>query len=82
MISFLLNESEALKDLNKNEVRNLKRLSFKYKLTNQHLLYVEQSGEISKYLFSYEMRRILMWAHNEHDHFAVAIILHKLRGQW
>ena len=81
VISFLLNESKALKNLDKNEIRNLKRLSFKYKLTNQHLLYIEQSEEMSKCLFPYEVRRILMWAHNEHDHFAVVIILHKLRGQ-
>lgn len=82
VVSFLLDGPEALKDLGKNESRNIKRLSFKYKLTDQHLLYTEQSGEMAKCLLPHEVRQVLEWAHDEHGHFSIAITLHKLRGQW
>ena len=82
VVSFLLDRPETLKGLGKNEARNIKRTSFRYQLADQHLLYVENSGETAKRLLPFEVKRILTWAHDEHGHFSVAITLHKLRGQW
>ena len=58
VVNFLLDGPEALKGLGKNEIRNVKRMSFRYRLTDQHLLYAESSGEMAKCLLPFEVRRM------------------------
>lgn len=80
--AFLLDGPDGIKDCGRNEAKNIKRLSIHFKLTDQHLLYVEKGGEIAKCALPPEVAVILRWAHDEHGHFSIAITLHKLRGQW
>ena len=35
---------EALKDCGRNEAKNVRRLSVQFKLTDQHLLYIEKGA--------------------------------------
>ena len=80
--SYLLDGPESLKKCGKTEARNVKRLSPKYRLTDQHVIYLEKGGEPSKCALPEEVSGLLKWAHDEHGHFQIPITLHKLRGQW
>ena len=81
MAVFLLDGPDGLKDYRRNEAKNIKRLSIRFKLTDQHLLYIEKGGEVAKCALSSKIAGILRWAHDEHGHFSISITLHKLLGQ-
>lgn len=82
VVNYLLDGPECLKEHGSNKARAVKRQSFRYRLTDQHLVYLEDDGRPAKCLLPHEVYRILVWAHDEHGHFSVVITLHKLRGQW
>ena len=79
---FLLRGSEALVECGRNEAKNVRRMSLHFRLTNQHLVYIEKGGESAKCVLPEEIAGLLKWSHDEHGHFSVPITLHKLRGQW
>ena len=81
IISFLLDGPTALDDLSPTEKKAVKRASIKYRITDQHLLYLERGGETAKCPLPYEIPSIIKWAHDEHEHFSNQLTLHKLRGQ-
>lgn len=72
----------TLKDLSPTIKKAVKRASAKYRVTDQHLLYIERGGEIAKCPLPHEIAVILKWAHDEHGHFANQLTLHKIRSQW
>ena len=74
--------AKAIKNISSNKAKAIRRKSLSYRLTDQHLLYVEKGGETAKCLLPEEVYDILAWAHNEHGHFSIVITLHKLKGQW
>ncbi len=80
--SFLLDGPTALDDLSHTEKRAVKRTSIKYRVTDQHLLYIERGGETAKCPLPFKIPSILKWAHDEHGHFSSQLTLHKIRGQW
>ncbi len=82
IISFLLDGPTAIDNLSPTEKKAVKQVSTKYRVTDQHLLYIERSGESAKCPLPYEIPSILKWAHDEHWHFSNQLTLHKIRGQW
>lgn len=80
--SFLLDGPTALDDLSYTEKRAIKRTSIKYRVTDQHFLYIERGGKTAKCLLPFKIPSILKWAHDEHGHFSSQLIFHKTRGQW
>ena len=79
IISFLLDGPTALDDLSSTEKKAVKRTSIKYRVTDQHLLYLERGSETAKCPLPYEIRSIFKWAHDEHRHFSNQLTFHKLR---
>lgn len=80
--NYLLDGATAVKNCGRSEAKTVRQMSLRYKLTDQHLLYTERSGEFARCLLPQDIPRILTWAHDEHGHFSIVITLHKLRGQW
>ena len=80
--NYLLDGPSCLKGYGSSKQRAIKRMSYHYRLTDQHLVYLEDDGKPAKCLLPPEVFRILVWAHEEHGHFSVVITLHKLRGEW
>ena len=48
IVSFLLDSPTAIDNLSPTEKKSVKRVSIKYRVTDQQLLYIERGGESSK----------------------------------
>lgn len=81
---YLLDGEEVLENCGRTEKRAVKRQSQRYKLTDQHLPYVETGGsETAKCALPWEIGSILKWVHSDHGHFSSPLLtLYKLQGQW
>ncbi len=82
IISLLLDGLIAIDNLSSTEKKTVKRVRTKYRVTDEHFVYIERGGESAKCLLSYEIPSILKWANDEHGHFSNQLTLHKIRGQW
>ncbi len=82
IISFLLDGPTAIDNLSPTENKAVKRVSTKYRVTDQQFPYIERGGESAKCLLPYEISFILRWANDEHGHFSNQLTLHKIRCQW
>ena len=61
---FLLRGPEALEKCGRNEARNMKRMSLRFRLTDQHLIYLERGDESAKCALLAEVSGLLKWAHD------------------
>ncbi len=82
IISFLLDGPTAIDNLSPTEKKAVKRVSTKYRVADQHLLYIERGGESAKCPLLYEILSILKWTRDEHGNFSNQLTLHKIHGQW
>ena len=82
IISFFLDGPTAMDNLSPTKKKVIKQASVKYRVSDQHLFYIERGGETAKCPLSYEIPSILKWAHDEHGHFSNHFTLYKIRGQW
>ncbi len=81
IISFLLDGPTAIDNLSPTEKKAVKRVSIKYWVIDQHLLYIEKGGESAKCPLPYKISSILKWAYDEHGHFLNQVTLHKIQSQ-
>lgn len=81
VISFFLNGPSILEDLSLTEKRAVEQASAKYRVTHQHLLFIEKDGETDKCPLLNKITAIFKWAHDEHGHFPNQLTLHKVWGQ-
>ena len=84
VVTFIKQGSQGLRTIGcgESEIKAVRRLSLRYRLIDQQLIYLEAGGLTAKCLFPHQTKAILKWAHDEHGHFANAITLQKLIGQW
>ena len=80
--SFLLDGPTAIDNLSPTQKKAVKQVSIKYRVTDEHLLYIEKGGENAKCPLPYKISSILKWAYDEHGHFSNQVTLHKIRSQW
>ena len=79
---FLLFGLDGIKDLTRNSRRNVLRSAKHFRLSGRALLRMETSGVYAKCILPHEVDEMLYWAHELHGHFANAITLHHLVGQF
>ncbi len=58
-VAFLQDGLAGISERSRSEIRAIKRMVYRYRLADKHLLYVEYGGETVKCLLSYLVKRIL-----------------------
>lgn len=79
--SYILDGESSLADYSRTEKKAIKRESYRYRVTDQHLLFVERGGETARCILPSSVQNTLRWAHEDHGHFSSPLTLNKLRGQ-
>lgn len=69
IISFLLDDPITFDNLSPTKKKTVKQASVKYRVSDQHLFYIERNGETAKCSLPYENPFNFKEAHNKHGHF-------------
>ena len=84
ILQFLQNGDKGIAHLGRSQRRQVKSRSLRFRVAGRHLMYQERSQPScrAKCILDKEVPEILKWAHDAHGHFAHALTLHKLQGQF
>ena len=82
VVDYLTTGSNLLKSLSHNAAKLTRRRALRFVLTDQHLLYTEKNGMRSICALPQDLPGILHHSHDSHGHFAAALTLDRLVGEW
>lgn len=82
IIDFLLYGVNGIKELHRSRRRQIQAKAVKFRIAGRRLVYIERNHQQALCITGDRICQVLQWAHDCHGHFAAALTIDRLIGQF